>query len=219
MDLLVDLGKINDFFNYRPAPVAFRGFFLPRKAEKQLATKLSRLNKVMEYTEHTAFINFTEFNFPSPVYINLVRDPIERVISAYYFIRNPKTYASTLLARPKSVRKDKDWFDLDFNDCVRKNYTECSYKANTIPTENSYPHYERLASMFCGHDLACQPFNSKVVVQRAKHNVENFYAVVGSWEDTNVTLSVLEAYIPKFFRGASGIYHCELFFFRLKGFE
>lgn len=34
----------------------------------------------------------------------------------------------------------------------------------------------------------------------AKQNVERDYAVVGSWEDTNITLTVLEHYIPRFFK-------------------
>lgn len=42
-----------------------------------------------------------------------------------------------------------------------------------------------------------------------KH-VENEYAVVGSWEDANVTLEVLEHYIPKFFRGATKLYFGKL---------
>lgn len=40
-------------------------------------------------------------------------------------------------------------------------------------------------------------------MQRAKRHVETKYAVVGSWEDTNVTLTVLEHYIPRFFAGAA----------------
>lgn len=43
-------------------------------------------------------------------------------------------------------------------------------------------------------------------MQRAKRNVETRYAVVGTWEDTNTTLRVLEAYIPRFFAGASHEY-------------
>ncbi|XP_054086196.1 heparan sulfate 2-O-sulfotransferase pipe-like [Zeugodacus cucurbitae] len=38
-----------------------------------------------------------------------------------------------------------------------------------------------------------------------KH-VEHEYAVVGSWEDLNITLEVLEHYIPRFFRGATKLY-------------
>jgi len=44
-------------------------------------------------------------------------------------------------------------------------------------------------------------------MQRAKKNVEEHYAVVGTWEDTNTTLSVLEGYIPRFFSGAKDQYY------------
>lgn len=43
----------------------------------------------------------------------------------------------------------------------------------------------------------------------AKMNVERDYAVVGSWEDTNVTLTVFEHYIPRFFRGAKKVFECK----------
>lgn len=44
----------------------------------------------------------------------------------------------------------------------------------------------------------------------AKEHVERDYAVVGSWEDTNITLTVLERYIPRFFRGAKLMYESRL---------
>lgn len=50
-------------------------------------------------------------------------------------------------------------------------------------------------------------------MQRAKKHVETEYAVVGSWEETNVTLTVLEYYIPLFFRGAAEEYYSKKFFF------
>lgn len=40
--------------------------------------------------------------------------------------------------------------------------------------------------------------------------VEKDYAVVGSWEDTNVTLTVLEKYIPSYFKGAHVLYNSKL---------
>lgn len=53
----------------------------------------------------------------------------------------------------------------------------------------------------------CRPFNSKAAMQKAKRTVEEEYAVVGTWEDTNITLSVLEHYIPKFFTNAKTVYY------------
>lgn len=55
--------------------------------------------------------------------------------------------------------------------------------------------------------LLFRPFNSKVSMQMAKRTVETEYAVVGSLEDLNVTLSVLEHYIPRYFKDATKIYH------------
>lgn len=51
-----------------------------------------------------------------------------------------------------------------------------------------------------------RPFDSHRAIQLAKINVERDYAVVGTWEETNITLAVLEAYIPRFFKGARQIF-------------
>jgi hypothetical protein len=45
--------------------------------------------------------------------------------------------------------------------------------------------------------------------------VEQQYAVVGVLEDFNVTLTVFEHYIPRFFRGASNVYYGKYFFILL----
>lgn len=49
-------------------------------------------------------------------------------------------------------------------------------------------------------------------MQRAKHTVESEYSVVGSFDGdlTNITLQVLEHYIPRFFKDAFKVYHCKL---------
>lgn len=46
-------------------------------------------------------------------------------------------------------------------------------------------------------------------MQKAKQTVEQDYAVVGTWEDTNITLSVLEHYIPRYFKNAKVAYYCK----------
>ena len=48
-------------------------------------------------------------------------------------------------------------------------------------------------------------------MQKAKQTVEQDYAVVGTWEDTNITLSVLEHYIPRYFKNAKVAYYCKHF--------
>ena len=52
-------------------------------------------------------------------------------------------------------------------------------------------------------------FNSETAMQKAKRNVEKYYAVVGVLEEMNKTLAVLEHYSPRFFAGAAEIYQGE----------
>ena len=61
----------------------------------------------------------------------------------------------------------------------------------------------------CNKEIICnnfRPFNTLGALQRAKKSVERHYAVVGVLEDLNSTLTVLENYIPLFFRGATQVY-------------
>ena len=46
-------------------------------------------------------------------------------------------------------------------------------------------------------------------MRKAKENVEKHYAVVGLLEDLNKTLTVLEHYVPRFFKGALDTYYSE----------
>ena len=43
-------------------------------------------------------------------------------------------------------------------------------------------------------------------MRKAKENVEKHYAVVGVLEELNKTLTVMEHYIPRFFKGALDTY-------------
>ena len=62
--------------------------------------------------------------------------------------------------------------------------------------------YELIPSILC-----FRPFNAKLPLEMAKRTVEKDYAVVGTWEDTNVTLTVLENYVPRYFKGATKMYY------------
>lgn len=57
------------------------------------------------------------------------------------------------------------------------------------------------------HFFSERPFNTVGALERAKLAVEKHYAVVGVLEDINTTLTVLENYIPQFFRGATDVYY------------
>lgn len=181
------------------------------KIERQIVDAIVEKGSDFSYSEHMTFINFTSYNVSRPIYVNMVRDPIERFASAFYYRRNP--HVNVAYARSMShVRiRDMKWFDMDFNECVLKNVTECQLKDLTIPKgiPHTYDYYPRLALFFCGNKENCLYLNSPLAVQMAKRNVEQEYAVVGSWEETNITLTVLEKYVPRFFDGIGKLYETD----------
>jgi len=51
----------------------------------------------------------TRYGLPEPIYVNLVRDPIERVISWYYYVRAPWYYVERKQAFPDIPLPDPHW--------------------------------------------------------------------------------------------------------------
>ena len=52
----------------------------------------------------------------------------------------------------------------------------------------------------------CNVFGSREGLERAKNNVEKYYAVVGILERWDETLQVFEHYVPAFFKGVTSVY-------------
>lgn len=69
--------------------------------------------------------------------------------------------------------------------------------------------------MFIAWKINCIYFffsglNTEIALRKAKENVEKHYAVVGVLEELNKTLTVLEHYVPRFFKGAKDVYWSKL---------
>ncbi|XP_017137595.1 heparan sulfate 2-O-sulfotransferase pipe-like isoform X6 [Drosophila miranda] len=160
------------------------------------------------YIEHCNWLDFHRYQLPKPIYINLVRDPVERMISWFYYIRSGYRNAIIHNRFPNTTMKSEKWFKKSYNQCVRSGDPECQYVPESI--KDTVGDYKRQSLFYCGNNRECLPFDSPHAIQLAKRNVERDYAVVGSWEDTNITLAVLEAYIPRFFRGARQVFECRL---------
>ena len=58
-----------------------------------------------------------------------------------------------------------------------------------------------LISYFCGFDAECGNPESVSALQRAKTVVETQYSVVGVVEQRNLSLAVMEAFLPRWFHG------------------
>ncbi|EDW76761.2 uncharacterized protein Dwil_GK19576 [Drosophila willistoni] len=201
--LINALGKRNNFGTYRNVIVPKTSPIETFEEETEFIEQLMELERPSAYVEHANYMNFTQHDTPKPIYINLVRHPIQKVISAYYYQRHPVIYANTLL-RNKNKKKDKIYFDRTFNDCVKQRVAPfCVFDSHNEFNND----WRRFSLHLCGNEEICTYFNSEIATQKAKDNVEREYAVIGSWEDTNITLAVLEAYIPRFFKDAKKVYY------------
>ncbi|CAH1638635.1 unnamed protein product [Spodoptera littoralis] len=173
-----------------------------------LASLVSAYDPPASYIKHVCYTNFTRLGYPNPIYVNVVRDPVERVISWYYYVRAPWYYVERKRAFPDLPLPDPAWLKKDFETCVLSGDRECRYIEGQ--THEGIGDHRRQTLFFCGHDPQCMPFNSVEALQRAKRVVEEQYAVVGVLEDMNSTLLAFERYVPRFFHGALKLYWEEM---------
>ncbi|XP_017127265.1 heparan sulfate 2-O-sulfotransferase pipe isoform X4 [Drosophila elegans] len=207
MELLKILAKRNNFEARRDVEGFYEVVVMhDAYAKNFIRTEVLNCSRANTYTKHVAFLDFSHLDEPWPIYINLVRDPIERLVSWFYYARAPWYLAERRETFGDAVQMPSiEWLKKDFNRCIEERDPECVYEQ--METGNLGDH-RRQSLYLCGQNMeVCMPFNSHEAMQRAKKNVEEHYAVVGTWEDTNVTLSVLEGYIPRFFTGAKDEYY------------
>ncbi|KAF4527127.1 hypothetical protein B566_EDAN016092 [Ephemera danica] len=88
---------------------------------------VSNLEAPGVYVKHVCYTNFIKYGFPDPIYMNIVRDPVERVISWYYYIRAPWYYVERKRAFPDLPLPDPNWLKKDFETCVLRGDRECRY--------------------------------------------------------------------------------------------
>ncbi|KAK4877128.1 hypothetical protein RN001_009634 [Aquatica leii] len=208
MELLRRLSERNQFGFYQDRVQRVETIRLAPDDQVRLAALVSSYDAPAAYIKHVCFTNFSEFGLPEPIYVNIVRDPVERVISWYYYVRAPWYYVERKMAFPDIPLPDPKWLKKDFETCVLSGDRECKYLEGE--TREGIGDHRRQSMFFCGHEQECTPFNTEGALQRAKMAVEQHYAVVGVLEDLNKTLTVLEHYIPKFFQGAPNVYWDEI---------
>ncbi|XP_071948825.1 uronyl 2-sulfotransferase-like [Antedon mediterranea] len=138
------------------------------------------------FERHMHFLTFP--NSKRVRYINIIRDPIDRFISQYYFRRfgddrNPMNFLGT----------DQSKYQLQtINECVLKRLPECS--GNRL---------QYIIPFFCGHSPQCSLLNSSIPLDMAKANIKRSFVTVGLLEEIEDTFAVLEKAIPRLFQGAT----------------
>ncbi|ELU11537.1 hypothetical protein CAPTEDRAFT_215347 [Capitella teleta] len=179
--VLRHLAVLNGFTYYRSK--LFRDPVISEADQLALAKKLASIPAPFIYDRHIHFVDLGKYWNVPPVYLNLVRDPIEQRVSAFYYRR-------TMLY---NQNKPKGWLNMTFDECVAKGGLEC-----TGP-------YAVSLGYICGQEPHCRYIGSDAL-KDAKRHIENDYAIVGITEDLEAFLFVLEKTIPHFFKGALDIY-------------
>ncbi|XP_015108398.1 heparan sulfate 2-O-sulfotransferase pipe [Diachasma alloeum] len=208
MQLLRRLSMRNAFAFNRDQVQRVETIRLAPYEQRQLVRLVNSYSEPSVYVKHVCFTNFSEFNLPQPIYMNVVRDPVERVISWYYYVRAPWYYVERKQIFPDLPLPDPEWLKKDFESCVLNGDRECRYIEGEY--HEGIGDHRRQTLFFCGHSEKCTPFNTVGALERAKLSVEKHYSVVGVLEDVNTTLTVLENYIPQFFEGAKELYWDEM---------
>jgi len=205
MELMKSLSMKNNFHYHKDRTQKVETIKLTNSEERRLSSLVNTFSPPSVYVKHVCFSNFTKYGLPMPIYVNMVRDPVERVISWYYYVRAPWYFVERKRAFPDLPLPNPNWLRKDYETCVRRGDAECRY-----PEGDERDDFGQLTEFFCGQEDDCTGFNTEVAMKKAKENVERHYAVVGVLEELNKTLTVLEHYVPRFFKGALDVYWNEV---------
>jgi len=187
---LLGAGNMNEFTVQSPWEEGEKPF-LTADGQRVVVKAIEATKKPLVYIRHQYFIDFEEFNFKRPLYLNMIRDPMKRFESFYYFIRFGNKEGDGADVAMSDARKY-----MTIDECVRAHDRECLE-----------PKWQ-LVPYFCGHDPRCRQ-RSSWAVEKAKHNVEKYFAFVGIVEDLEGSLEVLEELLPRYFKNARNIKHDE----------
>lgn len=153
----------------------------------------------VSFDRHVYFTNFTNLGLKMPLYLNLIRDPVEKLESRFYYARvTPRPGAAT----PPGYKWPDPPKYATLEDCILDHGGECTFLTGH--------RYDLTIPYFCGHQDYCRELNNEAALRTAKLHVEEWYPVVGILEDINATLTVLEHQLPKYFSGVTALYYNEL---------
>ncbi|XP_066926065.1 heparan sulfate 2-O-sulfotransferase 1-like [Clytia hemisphaerica] len=141
--------------------------------------KYARISKRLAYIAHFFFRRKLKIS-KSFTYINIFREPVERVVSHYFYMRNEKLRPK---GRIRELKRSGQW-NITLLDCVRHQYRGCE--------DNVMTHF------ICGTADYCDT-GSRAALVRAKRNLKRYYAAVGLLEEVQTFLKILKKRLPSFF--------------------
>lgn len=176
--------------------------------ENELANELSKHEKKIIYERHFYTLDWTRHEQNLKVNLmNMVRDPVERAISMFNYIRAPRVWDGK---GPKinTHMPNASWFAKTLETCVLENDQECQIGGSfPFPGPKKIIRTDMVLTYFCGTHVECLNPNSEWALNQAKQNVESLYSVVGVMEEYRESLAVMEAYLPGWLGGANKVFN------------
>ncbi|CAH1779003.1 unnamed protein product [Owenia fusiformis] len=183
---------------------------LPKKSELKTVAKKRKfaLTHLLQESPtivigHLSFFDFIELGYKQPLFIDIVRDPVERWISHYYYFRSSERHIKNLKFTDKDINQP-------FEECFQiwKNTTGCS-GMNITQTAACLVRKGRnkkgCLEFQVDHSFYSYWFSGKYSTNRslissanAKSNIEKYYAFVGLTEHLNETVRAMERVLPRF---------------------
>lgn len=146
------------------------------------------------YIRHQNYVDFWNPAEKEKVaYINMIRDPIARFESFYYFSRFGNNLGGGGRAKLNEERKAET-----VDECVAKKRQECVKP------------WWQIVPYLCGQDPRCQE-RDQWAVDRAKYNIDHNYAFVGLLDELEMSLAVLEELLPVFYQNARSLMKMDSF--------
>ncbi|XP_075452790.1 uronyl 2-sulfotransferase isoform X3 [Ascaphus truei] len=165
----------------------------PHTPKLELIKNISTAEQPYLFTRHVHFLNFSRFGAEQPVYINIIRDPVNRFLSNYFFRRfGDWRGEQNHMIRTPGMKEEERY--LDINECILENYAECSN-----------PRLFYIIPYFCGQHPKCRD-PGEWALERAKQNVYENFLLVGILEELEDVLLLLERFLPHYFKDVLGIY-------------
>jgi len=116
---------------------------------QEFVTAFVKLKTPAVYADHLYWVDFTKYGYDNPEYINVLRDPLDRVISKYFYA--PPIVRKYLKAKQIDQAKNPNE---DIRDWIKV------YASN-----------ETILAYFCGQEDMCKKM-SRDSLDKAKKNVE-----------------------------------------------
>ena len=224
LNLLESLSKVNNFTitsHSTHADQSIENFTDDFMMNQNLAELISKSDVATVWNRHYNHLDAEQHGLPPFLHINMVRHPVERIISDFYYRRSGAYVVQRKLDYPDEPWPDSAFLRRDFTSCVLEGDPECQWQegrghsgqeVDVVKSRNKLllfflqVGHKRQMSQFCGQESWCNNFNSERAMMTAMRRVEEQYVVVGVTELFEETLEVLEHLLPAFFKGALQLY-------------